>query len=90
MARPEFRVEGLNPKRHDREKFTCGVATRDQYLKEHAVNDMRRRLIAVFVLVAVDAPNEIAGYFTLCAYAFELPAVPEAARTASPDIRWSA
>ncbi len=45
---------------------------------------MRRSANAVFVLVRPDAPNNVVGYFTLCAYTFEPGAVPDEARKHSP------
>lgn len=81
---PEFRVEALDPKRHDRGGFVCGVDSLDEYLKTQASQDMRRKANAVFVLVQVDEPDQIAGYFTLCAYALGQVQVPEAARKYIP------
>ena len=77
---PDFRVEALNPKRHHRGSFGCGVGSLDEYLKTQASQDMRRKANAVFVLVPLDEPDEIAGYSTLCAYAVGQVQVPEAAR----------
>jgi ribosomal protein S18 acetylase RimI-like enzyme len=78
-----YRLESLG-KHHDREKFTCGVESLDSYLKTQASQDMRRKANAVFVLVPVDTPRNIAGYFTLCAYGLAPGTVPEAARKHVP------
>lgn len=77
---PSFRVEALDPDRHDRGAFSCGVESLDTYLQTQASQDMRRKANAVFVLEPVDTPHRIAGYFTLCAYALSQGDVPEAAR----------
>jgi ribosomal protein S18 acetylase RimI-like enzyme len=78
-----YRLEPLG-RHHDRDTFTCGVASLDAYLKTQASQDMRRKANAVFVLVPTDAPQRIAGYFTLCAYAITPGTIPEAARKHIP------
>jgi GNAT superfamily N-acetyltransferase len=79
----EFQVEPLNS-RHDRESFSCGIESLDSYLKTLAMQDMRRKANAVFVMVAPDAPSRIVGYFTLCAYSLSHGLVPDAARKHIP------
>jgi GNAT superfamily N-acetyltransferase len=80
VAAPSFRIEPLDGRRHDRASFVCGAPTLDQYLKTQAAQDMRRKASAVFVMVALDAPAQIAGYFTLSATALAQSEVPTAAR----------
>jgi GNAT superfamily N-acetyltransferase len=84
VAAPRFRTEPLDSSRHDRAAFVCGIESLDRYLKTQAAQDMRRKANAVFVLVALDAPRHIAGYFTLCAMALAQSDVPEAARRYVP------
>ena len=84
VAAPGFRVEPLDGSRHDRAVFVCGIESLDHYLKTQAAQDMRRKANAVFVLVALDAPRRIAGYFTLCAMALAQSDVPETARRHVP------
>jgi GNAT superfamily N-acetyltransferase len=79
LAPPGFRIEPLDTSRHDRANFACGVAALDRYLRMQAAQDMRRKASAVFVMVALDAPTRIAGYFTLSALALAQTEVPEAA-----------
>ena len=81
---PDFRVEVLDPKKHDRAGFTCGVDSLDEYLRSQASQDMRRKANAVFVLVQLEKPTQIAGYFTLCAYTLGQGHVPETARKYVP------
>lgn len=78
-----FRLESLG-KYHDRAEFTCGVESLDSYLKTQASQDMRRKANAVFVLVPLDSPNRIAGYFTLCAYGLAPGTIPDEARKHIP------
>jgi GNAT superfamily N-acetyltransferase len=82
-GRYDFRVEPLDD-RHDRASFSCGVESLDAYLKTRAMQDMRRKANAVFVIVASDAPNHIIGYFTLCAYTLSQGDVPDASRKHIP------
>ena len=84
VARSSFRIEPLDSKRHNRAAFVCGVESLDHYLKAQATQDMRRKANAVFVMVPLDAPRQIAGYFTLCALALDHGEVPEAARKHLP------
>jgi GNAT superfamily N-acetyltransferase len=79
----EFRIEPLD-REHDRAAFACGIESLDTYLKTQASQDLRRKANAVFVMVAPSRPEEIVGYFTLCALALEQGAVPEAARKYVP------
>jgi len=78
-----FRLESLG-KHHDRAEFTCGVESLDSYLKTQASQDMRRKANAVLVLVSLDNPHRIAGYFTLCAYGLAPGTIPDEARRHIP------
>lgn len=78
-----YRLEPLG-KHHDRAEFTCAVESLDAYLRTQASQDMRRKANAVFVLVRVDTPNKIVGYFTLCAYGLAPGSIPEAAQKYVP------
>lgn len=82
-TRPDRRIEPLGP-HHDRAGFACGVESLDRYLATQAGQDIRRRANAVFVLVDPSEPNEVLGYYTLCATALPPGDVPEAARKHLP------
>lgn len=83
MSSQKYRVELLS-RHHDRQTFTCGVSALDAYLKTQASQDVRRKANAVFVLVPQEAPHQIAGYFTLCAYGIAPGSIPDAARKHLP------
>lgn len=71
----------LDPKHHDRAGFTCGVPALDDYLKRFALQQRRKGVSAVYVLVDSDHPERILGYYTLSAAqldAAELGAVDRA------------
>jgi GNAT superfamily N-acetyltransferase len=50
----------------DRSLFSCGAAPLDIYLRQHASQDMKRRIAACFVAVEA-ASGTIAGFYTLSA-----------------------
>jgi GNAT superfamily N-acetyltransferase len=78
-----YRLEPLAP-HHDRAGFHCGFESLDTYIKTQASQDMRRKANAVFVLVPIGMPDEIAGYFTLCACGLAPGTIPEEARKHIP------
>ena len=57
----------LDPQRHDRQAFTSGVAPLDDYLRRFAAQQSKKGVAAVRVLVNVDSPRNILGYYTLSA-----------------------
>ena len=69
---PEYFVEPLGA--HDRVSFSCGVPELDHYLHVQAGQDAKRKVAAPFVLV--DAHGNIAGYYTLSAYAIRVGELP--------------
>jgi len=76
-AAPLYSVEALGT--HERLSFSCGIPELDHYLHVQAGQDAKRKVAAPFVLV--DPNRNVAGYYTLSAYAIrssELP--PETAR----------
>ena len=71
-----LRTEPLNA-RHDRSGFRCGVPELDDYLVRQASQDVRRRVAAVFVMVAEERPKRILGYYTLSSFAVRTTGLPE-------------
>ena len=61
---------------HDRSSFRCGVAELDDYLVKQASQDVRRRVAAVFVMVAQERPKRILGYYTLSSFAVRTTGLP--------------
>lgn len=59
---------------HDRRSFSCGEPALDRYLAERASQDIKRRVAQVFIAVG-DAPDKIAGYYTLNAASFRREAL---------------
>lgn len=79
-----MRVEPFDAKKHDRASFSCGVESLDTYLQTQASQDMRRKTNAVFVLVEIDEPRIVLGYFSLCAYGLAPGSIPDEARKHLP------
>jgi predicted GNAT family N-acyltransferase len=71
-----FTVEELDPKRHDRAGFDCGVEPLNRYLKTLAAQHRAKGMATSFVLIDSDQPTGILGYYSLSAatLAFERPA----------------
>ena len=59
--------QALDPARHDRAGFSCGVPVLDEYLQRFAQQQRRKGVSAVHVLVDSGKPCEILGYYTLSA-----------------------
>jgi GNAT superfamily N-acetyltransferase len=57
----------LDPNRHDRQAFTSGVAELDEYLQRFAVQQSKKGITVVRVLVDTDIPRTILGYYSLSA-----------------------
>ncbi|MDK2796875.1 MAG: hypothetical protein PWQ19_425 [Tepidiphilus sp.] len=73
MSRAPFLLVPLDAA-HDRASFDCGSEPLNRYLREHATQDMRRRVAACFVALA-EGPR-IAGYYTLAAASLLLADLP--------------
>jgi len=68
------RFEPLDKKKHDRAAFSCEQESLDRYLKEHATQEIKKRVAAVYVLTPDG--KTIAGYYTLSQYAIEAGELP--------------
>ena len=71
---PRFRFEPFDPAKHDRAGFLCEHDRLTAYLKEHASQEMKKRVAAVYVLTPGD--KIIAGYFTLSQYSIDAGELP--------------
>jgi GNAT superfamily N-acetyltransferase len=61
---------------HDRAAFTCGIAELDDYFRQQASQDAKRKVAAPFVMV--DPKRRIVGYYTLSAYGIRCTELPPA------------
>lgn len=72
----DFHCEPLG-KQHNRERFSSGVPELDQWLRERARQDQKRRVAAVYVLNPANDPTRIAGFYSLSATSVVLSDLPE-------------
>lgn len=84
MSQHRYTIELLDPAKHRREEFDCGVAILNDYLKRRANQEMKTLAAACYVIVPDDDPGRIAGYYTLSAASIELTQLPEALRKKLP------
>jgi GNAT superfamily N-acetyltransferase len=74
----------LDAERHDRARFTCGQADLDEFLKRLAMQQMRKNLTVVRVLVDSERPSEILGFYSLSAAQIEVATMQESDRKTLP------
>lgn len=70
-------IEHLDPSKHRREEFDCGVGALNDYLKKRARKEMDAGLAVCFVAVPESDPGCIAGFYTLSAATILTTALPE-------------
>ncbi len=70
----ERSIEAFDVKRHDRDSFTCGVESLDQYFRSRARQDRDKYAAAVFVMA--EGPSVI-GYYTLSSYTINPGELPD-------------
>jgi len=71
---PRLRSEPLDKKKHDRAAFSCEQQSLDRYLKEHATQEIKKRVAAIYVLTPDG--KTIAGYYTLSQYVIDAGELP--------------
>jgi len=72
-----YRIEPLEPRRHDRDGFSCGKEPLDRYLKQQASQDARNKIAAPFVALP-EGSTIVAGYYSLSALSIPLGKLPDA------------
>ncbi len=70
-----YRITGLEPS-HATDPFVCGEPSLEQYLRQYARQDLRRRVSRVFVATITENPQVIAGYYTLSAGSVKCSELP--------------
>ena len=71
-------IEALDPAKHRREEFDCGVPALNDFLRNRARKEMAAGASACFVIVPEDDPGCIAGFYTLSAAVIVRTDLPEA------------
>jgi GNAT superfamily N-acetyltransferase len=72
---PRYLIEQLD-RRHERGSFSCGRPELDGYLRERAIQDIKRKTAAVFVAVPEGSAN-LVGYYALSSTSVRLAGLPE-------------
>ena len=78
-------IQELDARRHDRTGFDCGVDLLNRYLKTLATQHRAKGIATTFVLVEVEQPTQILGYYALSAATIELERLTDADRKGLPD-----
>ena len=76
--------QALDPLKHDRAGFSCGVEELDEYLHRFAAQQSKKGVTVVRVLVDTAAPQTILGYYTLSAAQVDCTELSEADRKKLP------
>lgn len=71
-----FKIELLN-KQHNRSLFDCGKEPLNEYLRQRASQDQKRRVAAPYILTSKEDTKTILGFYTLSATNIELDNLPE-------------
>lgn len=80
-------IERLDPAKHDRQLFDCGVVALNDYLRKRAGQDMRRHAAGCWVMTAGERRREILGFYTLSpesVFMAELPELPKPSQQKIP------
>jgi GNAT superfamily N-acetyltransferase len=72
-----YRIERLDPAVHRREVFHCESSELTEFLRKRARKEMDVRTSACFVLVSLQDPQRIAGFYTLSAAEISATTLPE-------------
>lgn len=74
----------LDPNQHDRHAFTSGVGELDEYLQRYAVQQSKKGVAVVRVLVDTDAPSIILGYYSLSAAQIDVSKLDQSSQKKLP------
>lgn len=69
--------ELLDPKKHNRKNFDCGVEELNEYLRKYANQDQKRSLTRIYVLADEE---KIVGYYSISAHSVLRENLPEGQR----------
>ena len=78
-------IQELDARRHDRTGFDCGVEVLNRNLKNLATQHRANGIATTFVLVDIERPAQILGYYALSAATIELERLTDADRKGLPD-----
>ncbi len=79
-----FEEHSLDAAIHDRKNFSCGDPPLDDYLKQFAIQQTKKGVAIVRVLIDTKRPEEILGYYSLSAAQVDVSALSETLRKKLP------
>ncbi|MDQ8182586.1 hypothetical protein [Pelagicoccus sp. SDUM812005] len=77
MPEPQYTIEPLDPKVHDRSSFRNEEKALESYIQTQARKDAKARASTCFVLTSKSAPEKILGYCTLSNASIDAASIPE-------------
>ena len=77
MPDPQYSIEPLDPKKHDRTSFICEEPALNEFIRKHANRESKANTSKCFVLTEVNSPFQIRGYYTLSATSIALSSLPD-------------
>ena len=83
----QFVIEPLDPAKHRREAFDCGVVALNEFLRTRARKEADAGMSACFVAVPRDEPSQIAGFYTLSAAIVQRTDLPDTLTKKLPRYR---
>ena len=76
-AQPIYEISKLDS-RHNRQHFSCGTATLDNYLKTQASQDIKKNVGMTYVITLINS-NDVIGYYTLSTVSIDASELPDEA-----------
>jgi predicted GNAT family N-acyltransferase len=73
-----YQIIALDASAHDRAGFDCGEIPLNRYLREQASQEIKRKVAGCWVLVSLDRPDRVLGYYTLSTEAVDMKELGEA------------
>jgi predicted GNAT family N-acyltransferase len=71
-----LKIDPFNSQKHICVNFSCGQTSLDNYIREKASHDLKKKVATVFVLT--DDPNtDVLAYYTLSAYTVDIAVLDE-------------
>lgn len=72
-----LKIEPFDSRQHNRSDFCCGKDSLDNYIRQQASQDLKKRVSTVFVLIDASELNVLA-YYTLSSYTVDISVLDEA------------
>jgi hypothetical protein len=71
-----LKIEPFDSRQHNRSDFCCGKDSLDNYIRQQASQDLKKRVSTVFVLI--DASDlKVLAYYTLSSYTVDISVLDE-------------